>query len=72
MEQVYGTGGLYNITLKIYFYYRAHITYGEDLVVVNSEGELPSYKHMKTYPKETFISKLIRKSVSQSTSHLET
>lgn len=55
IEQVYGAGGLYNITLKIYPYYRAHITYGEDLVVVNSDGELLSYKHLQTYPKVDFL-----------------
>ncbi|WP_230203682.1 DUF3888 domain-containing protein [Bacillus massiliigorillae] len=49
IKQVYGMGGLYEITLKIYPYYRAHISYGEDVVVINTDGELKSYKHLKTY-----------------------
>ncbi|MFD1336612.1 DUF3888 domain-containing protein [Oceanobacillus iheyensis] len=50
INQIYGVGGEYEITLKIYPYYRAHNTYGEDLVVVNTDGELISYEHVKTFP----------------------
>lgn len=51
IRQVYGIGGLYEITLKIMPFYRAHITYGIDEVVINTNGELISYKHLKTYPR---------------------
>ncbi|MYL54928.1 DUF3888 domain-containing protein [Pontibacillus yanchengensis] len=51
IKQVYGIGGLYEITLKIMPFYRAHITYGIDEVVINTNGELISYKHLKTYPR---------------------
>ncbi|WP_195694520.1 DUF3888 domain-containing protein [Priestia megaterium] len=50
IKQLYGVGGLYEITLRIMPFYRAHITYGIDEVVVNSNGELIRYKHLKTYP----------------------
>ncbi|MFF5397297.1 DUF3888 domain-containing protein [Peribacillus butanolivorans] len=50
IKQVYGIGGLYEITLKVYPYYAAHNGYGEDEVVINTSGELISYKHLKTYP----------------------
>ncbi|MEJ9314529.1 DUF3888 domain-containing protein [Priestia megaterium] len=50
IKQLYGVGGLYEITLRIMPFYRAHITYGIDEVVVNSSGELIRYKHLKTYP----------------------
>ncbi|GGM42484.1 hypothetical protein GCM10011351_30600 [Paraliobacillus quinghaiensis] len=50
INQLYGVGGEYEITLKVKPFYRAHITYGEDLIVVNSDGELISYDHLKTYP----------------------
>lgn len=50
IKQVYGVGGLYEITLKVYPYYRAHISYGIDEVVVNTNGELISYRHLKTFP----------------------
>ncbi|WP_230932272.1 DUF3888 domain-containing protein [Priestia sp. TSO9] len=50
IKQLYGVGGLYELTLKIKPFYRAHITYGIDEVVVNSNGELIRYKHLKTYP----------------------
>lgn len=50
VKQLYGIGGLYEITLKVYPYYRAHNSYGEDEVVLNTSGELISYKHLKTYP----------------------
>ncbi|SDM42319.1 Protein of unknown function [Bacillus sp. OK048] len=50
IKQLYGIGGLYEITLKVYPYYRAHNSYGEDEVVINTNGELISYKHLKTYP----------------------
>ncbi|AJI25520.1 DUF3888 domain-containing protein [Priestia megaterium] len=50
IKQLYGVGGLYEITLRIKPFYRAHITYGVDEVVVNSNGELIRYKHLKTYP----------------------
>ncbi|MEH7388597.1 DUF3888 domain-containing protein [Bacillus sp. JJ1521] len=50
IKQVYGIGGLYQITLKVYPYYGAHNGYGEDEVEINTNGELISYKHIKTYP----------------------
>ncbi|MFF3025644.1 DUF3888 domain-containing protein [Gottfriedia sp. NPDC057948] len=50
IKQLNGIGGLYEITLKVYPYYRAHISYGEDEVVINSNGELITFKHLKTYP----------------------
>lgn len=50
IKQLYGIGGLYEITVKVYPYYRAHNSYGEDEVVINTNGELISYKHLKTYP----------------------
>lgn len=49
IKQVYGIGGLYEITLKVSPYYGAHNGYGEDEVVINTSGELISYKHLKTY-----------------------
>lgn len=49
IKQVYGIGGLYEITLKIEPFYNAHISYGIDEIVVNSNGELVRYKHLKTY-----------------------
>ncbi|OIU71525.1 DUF3888 domain-containing protein [Rossellomorea aquimaris] len=51
IKQLYGVGGLYEITLKVYPYYDAHMSYGVDEVVINSNGELISYKHLKTYPR---------------------
>lgn len=54
IKQLYGVGGAYEITLKVKPYYRAHITYGEDLIVVSADGELIDYKHIKTYPKVEF------------------
>ncbi|WP_443140153.1 DUF3888 domain-containing protein [Piscibacillus sp. B03] len=54
IKQLYGVGGEYEITLKVKPYYRAHITYGEDLVVISSNGKLVNYKHLKTYPKVDF------------------
>ena len=50
IKQVYGVGGLYELTLKVFPYYEAHNSYGVDEVVVNTEGELLGYKHLKTYP----------------------
>ncbi|MED3550249.1 DUF3888 domain-containing protein [Cytobacillus praedii] len=50
IKQLYGVGGLYELTIKIYPYYRAHMSYGEDEVVINTMGELISFKHLKTYP----------------------
>lgn len=50
IKQSNGIGGTYEITFKVYPYYRAHISYGEDIIVVNADGELISYKHLKTYP----------------------
>ncbi|WP_078380739.1 DUF3888 domain-containing protein [Sutcliffiella halmapala] len=50
IKQVYGIGGLYEITLKIEPFYNAHISYGIDEIVVNSNRELIRYKHLKTYP----------------------
>ncbi|MED4770779.1 DUF3888 domain-containing protein [Cytobacillus firmus] len=49
LKQVYGVGGLYEITLKVYPYYRAHISYGIDEVVINTEGKIINFKHLKTY-----------------------
>jgi hypothetical protein len=54
IKQSNGVGGAYEITLKVNPYYRAHITYGEDIIVVSADGELIDYKHLKTYPKEDF------------------
>jgi hypothetical protein len=54
IKQLYGVGGAYEITLKVYPYYRAHITYGEDIIVVSADGELIKYEHLKTYPKVEF------------------
>ena len=51
IEQLYGVGGIYEITLKVYPYYRAHMTYGEDKIVVSSDGKLIEYEHLKTYSK---------------------
>ncbi|ASV69994.1 hypothetical protein CKF48_09495 [Cytobacillus kochii] len=51
IKQLYGIGGLYEITLKVYPYYRAHMGYGEDEVVINTRGKLINYKHLKTYPR---------------------
>jgi hypothetical protein len=54
IKQLYGVGGAYEITLKVHPYYRAHITYGEDIIVVSADGELIDYKHLKTYPNVDF------------------
>lgn len=54
IKQLFGVGGAYEISLKVRPYYRAHITYGEDIVIVHSNGELIEYKHVKTYPKVEF------------------
>ncbi|MFC4323179.1 DUF3888 domain-containing protein [Litchfieldia salsa] len=50
IKQLSGIGGVYEITLKVYPYYRSHWGYWEDEVVVNSNGDLIKYKHLKTYP----------------------
>lgn len=50
IKQLYGVGCLYEITVKVHPYYRAHMSYGIDEVVINNRGELISYKHLKTYP----------------------
>ena len=50
IKQANGIGGLYEITLKVYPYYAAHNTYGEDEVVINTSGKLIRYKHLKAYP----------------------
>lgn len=50
VNQQYGIGGNYEITLKVYPYYGAHMSYGIDEVVVDSWGVLISYRHLKTYP----------------------
>jgi hypothetical protein len=44
IKQLYGIGGLYEITLKVYPYYHAHNSFGEDEVVINTNGELIRYK----------------------------
>ncbi|MDR4887538.1 DUF3888 domain-containing protein [Fredinandcohnia sp. QZ13] len=49
IKQLNGVGGVYEITLKVYPYYRAHMSYGEDEIVVDTRGKLISYKHIKTY-----------------------
>lgn len=54
IKQSNGIGGSYEIALKVSPYYRAHITYGEDIVTVSDDGELIDYKHLKTYPKVEF------------------
>ncbi|MFD1361562.1 DUF3888 domain-containing protein [Lentibacillus salinarum] len=54
IKQLYGVGGAYKITLKVKPYYRAHITYGKDKIVVSSEGKLINYEHLKTYPRVDF------------------
>lgn len=36
IKQVYGMGGLYEITLKVYPYYLSHISYGVDEVVIHT------------------------------------
>ncbi|MFD2045460.1 DUF3888 domain-containing protein [Ornithinibacillus salinisoli] len=51
IKQVYGVGGLYEITLKVFPYYGPHNSYGIDEIVVNTSGEVVSYKHIKTYTK---------------------
>ncbi|MFB9826262.1 DUF3888 domain-containing protein [Lederbergia wuyishanensis] len=57
IKQANGIGGIYEITLKVYPYYRAHITYGEDIVVIRTDGKIIDYKHVKTYPKIDFNKK---------------
>lgn len=54
VKQLYGVGGAYEITLKVMPYYRAHITYGEDIIVVSADGKLIDYEHLKTYPREDY------------------
>ncbi|WP_106497299.1 DUF3888 domain-containing protein [Lentibacillus sp. Marseille-P4043] len=54
IKQIYGVGGAYEITLKVNPYYRAHITYGEDVIVVRADGTLIDYEHLKTYPRVDF------------------
>ncbi|WP_042346812.1 DUF3888 domain-containing protein [Bacillus massiliigorillae] len=54
IRQSNGIGGAYEITLKVTPYYRAHITYGEDKIIVTADGKLIDYKHLKTYPKIDF------------------
>lgn len=50
IKQVSGIGGSYKLTLKVYPYFRAHNNYGIDEVVINTHGELISYRHLQTYP----------------------
>ncbi|WP_411953578.1 DUF3888 domain-containing protein [Alkalibacillus sp. S2W] len=54
IRQLHGVGGSYEIKMEISPYYRAHITYGEDIVVVSTDGTLISYEHLKTYPRVDF------------------
>ncbi|MBH9964868.1 DUF3888 domain-containing protein [[Bacillus] enclensis] len=54
IKQIFGAGGDYDITLLVKPYYRGHITYGEDIIIVRSDGKLVGYKHIKTYPKVDF------------------
>lgn len=49
IKQLYGVGGVYEITLKVYPYYDAHMSYGIDEIVVDTSGKLISFKHIKTY-----------------------
>lgn len=48
IKQLYAIGGQYEMSLKIFPYYRAHMSYGIDEVVINTNGELISFKHLKT------------------------
>ncbi|NLP51947.1 DUF3888 domain-containing protein [Bacillus sp. RO1] len=50
IKQLYGVGGGYEITLKVYPYYGPHMSYGIDEVVVDTRGMLISYRHIRTYP----------------------
>lgn len=50
IRQLNGIGGVYELTLKVTPYYRAHNTYGEDIVIVNSNRELIDFRHVRTYP----------------------
>lgn len=50
VKQLNGIGGAYEITLKVRPYYRAHNTYGEDIVIVNTNRELVDFEHLRTYP----------------------
>ncbi|MFC4560200.1 DUF3888 domain-containing protein [Virgibacillus kekensis] len=54
IEQLSGVAGAYEIILKVKPYYRAHITYGEDIIVVSADGKLIDFKHLKTYPRVDF------------------
>lgn len=54
VKQLFGVGGAYEITFKVYPYYRAHISYGEDIITVSETGKLIDYKHLKTYPRVDF------------------
>lgn len=54
IKQLYGVGGAYEMTLKVEPYYRAHINYGEDIIVVSADGKLIDYEHLKTYPRVDF------------------
>lgn len=36
IKQLYGVGGLCEITLKVHPYYRAHMSYGIDEIVINT------------------------------------
>lgn len=56
VKQSNEVGGGYEITLKVNPYYRAHITYGEDIIVISADGEIIDYKHLKTYPRVDFNS----------------
>jgi hypothetical protein len=47
IKQLYGIGGGYEITLKVYPYYDAHMSYGIDEVVVDTRGKLISYEASK-------------------------
>jgi Protein of unknown function (DUF3888) len=54
IKQIFGAGGDYEITLMVKPYYRAHITYGEDVITIRTDGKLVRYKHVRTYPKVDF------------------
>lgn len=50
IRQLYGVGGIYEITLKVYPFYQAHNRYGIDEIIVNTDGGLLGYTHILTYP----------------------
>jgi Protein of unknown function (DUF3888) len=52
IKQLYGVGGAYEVTLKIFPYYGPHNYIGEDKVKIrvnSSNNLLIGYEHLKTY-----------------------